>query len=387
MSTGAVARSRTRIALVIQGDPSQPKLWSGVPASFGGGLEAAGCEFVPIDAEIPAGGRIANALNMSWADRSASRFFAAGSRLVSGRRLRAAGPVDGVVIMGSGSSIATEAPLVTFDDMTVVQARQEGGRSLDALGDAAAARWHARQRQSYERCGACCTASNWAADSIRDDYGIPDSKIHVVGFGHNIEMEKPTRDWHTPRFLWVGADWRRKNGEAIMEAFRTIRGVHPDATLDLVGAHPEVDAEGVTGHGRLPLGSPQGQREYLDILRRCTCYVMPSLFEPLGISYIDAATAGMPSIGTTSGGARDAIGDSGKLVDPADQEALIKAMLDLCDPATARELGDRARAHSDLYTWRAVAERVLRALAPAGVNVERLAPFIDRSPAPVASPG
>jgi len=381
MDIETAAGSGTRIALVIQGDPTQPRLWSGVPAGFGRGLEAAGCELVPIDAEIPAGDRIANTLDISWADRSASRFFAAGSRLVSGRRLRAAGPVDGVVIMGSGSSIATDAPLVTFDDMTVVQARQEGGRSIDALSDAAASRWHERQRRSYEACTGCCAASNWAADSIRDDYGIPDEKIHVVGFGRNVEIEKPDRDWSAPRFLWVGSDWQRKNGEAIIEAFRMVRNAHPDATLDLVGDHPQIDAEGVTGHGRLPLGSPEGQREYLDILRRCTCYVMPSLFEPLGISYIDAGTAGMPSIGTTNGGARDMIGDSGRLVDPADRDALTKAMLELCDPATAHELGDRARTRSDLYTWRAVAERVLRALRPAGLDVEQLASFVDRSPA------
>ncbi|MGH3430191.1 MAG: glycosyltransferase family 4 protein, partial [Mycobacteriales bacterium] len=341
MGTETAVKPNARIALVLQGDPSSPGTWSGVPASLGHGLEAVGCEVVPIDAEIPAGGKIANALKMSWADRSASRFFAAGSGFVSKRRLRAAGPVDGVVIMGSGSSIATEAPLVTFEDMTVVQARREGGQSYDALSDAAVSRWHARQRRNYERCSSCCAASNWAADSIRDDYGVPDSKIHVVGFGHNIEMEKPSRDWNTPRFLWVGSDWKRKNGAAIVEALRTVRGVHPDATLDLVGAHPEVDAEGVIGHGRLPLGSPQGQREYLDLLRRSTCYVMPSVYEPLGISYIDAATAGIPSIGTTSGGARDAIDDNGRLVDPSDPEALTRAMIELCDPATARDLGDR----------------------------------------------
>lgn len=374
-------RPTGRIALVLQGDPSLPGSWSGVPASLGSGLRDAGCEVVPIDAEVPHGGGIGRILKMSWADQAASRAFAAASGFIASRRLRAAGPVDGVVMMGSGYEISTEAPVVTFEDMTVAQARRQGDPAYEAISDAAVARWRARQQRTYERCRGCCAASNWAADSIRDDYGIPDSKIHVVGFGHNVEMEKPDRDWGTPRFLWVGADWSRKNGAAILEAFRQVRSGHPEATLDLVGAHPEVDQDGVTGHGRLALGSAQGQREYADLLRRSTCYVMPSSYEPLGIAYIDAATAGMPSIGTASGGAIDAIADGGVVVDPSDRDALVRAMVELCDPKTARELGDRARERSDLYTWRAVSERVLRALRPAGIDLERLAPFIDRAAA------
>jgi hypothetical protein len=57
-------------------------------------------------------------------------------------------------------------------------------------------------------------------------------------------------------------------------------------------------------------------------------------------------------------------------------------MLELCDPATANALGDRARTRADLYTWRAVAERILRALAPPGVDLAELAPDIE----PVAVP-
>lgn len=337
---------------------------------------------VPVDAEVPHGGRISRTLGLSWAQAQASRAFAAANSHFARRRLRAAAPLDGVVMMGSGYSLPTEPPYVTFDDMTVTQATRQGDPGYETLGDSAAKRWRAVQRRSYENARACCVAANWAADSVRDDYGVPESKIHVVGFGHNVEMDKPRRDWSVPRFLWVGVNWERKRGAAVVEALARVRETHPEATLDLVGNHPEVDAPGVTGHGRLALGSEQGQREYHDLLRRCTCFVMPSTYEPLGIAYIDAATAGMPAIGTTSGGAADAVGDGGRVVDPFDQEALVAAMLELSDPATAQALGDRARAHSDLYTWRAVAERIVRALAPEGVDLDGLAPFVPRSAPP-----
>jgi hypothetical protein len=53
-------------------------------------------------------------------------------------------------------------------------------------------------------------------------------------------------------------------------------------------------------------------------------------------------------------------------------------MIELSDPETARSLGERARERSGLYSWRAVAERVLRALAPPGVDLDGLAAFIER---------
>jgi hypothetical protein len=44
-------------------------------------------------------------------------------------------------------------------------------------------------------------------------------------------------------------------------------------------------------------------------------------------------------------------------------QALSRAMLELCEPNRARELGERAFAHSAGLSWQGVAERILSALA------------------------
>jgi glycosyltransferase involved in cell wall biosynthesis len=204
-------------------------------------------------------------------------------------------------------------------------------------------------------------ASGWAATSVHEDYGVDAAKIHVVGLGANVEVDLVERDWSSPRFLFVGVDWERKRGAAVLEAFAAVRREHPSATLDLVGSHDPVRAEGVTDHGLLALGS-DGASRYAELLRRSTCLVMPSTFEPYGIAYLDAAVAGIPSIGTTCGGAAEAIGGCGRVVDPADPDALVAAMAELADPEMARKLGERARSRREALSWRAVAERVLEAL-------------------------
>lgn len=369
-----------RVALVMQGDPTDAATWSGVPASLSAGLEAAGCAVVAVQAEFPQAPRVARLLRMEWAEQSTSRAFSAAHGATANHRLRKAGGLDGVVMLGSGYALSTAAPVVSFDDITVDLARRQGGPPYDSLRSAGIERWIARQRRIYHGIQGCCATSTWAAESVREDYGVPPSKVHVVGAGHNVDPGRVERDWSIPRFLFVGADWERKRGEACVEAFAAIRREHPGATLDLVGGHPRVDADGVSGHGHLPLNSEQGRRRYAELLHRATCFLMPSTYEPFGIAYVDAASAGIASIGTTVGGAPDAIGEGGRLVDPADEGALGVAMLELCEPETARRLGERAYERSKLLTWRAVAERLLRALRPGGIEIDGLAQFLQPQP-------
>lgn len=373
--------SPPRIALVEQGDPTDPASWSGVPSRLSRGLAAAGCEVLPVRAMFHGAHRLGGLLGMSWADQAASRSFAAAFGAAANRSLRRSRPLDGIVMIGSGYALDTAAPLVTFEDMTVAQALRQGEPPYDRLSGRAAARWMARQRRVYAASRGCCLASAWAATSVREDYGMPAAKVHVVGVGRNIDVGAAERDWSVPRFLFVGGDWERKRGAAVVEGFGAVRRHHAGATLDLVGDHPPVSGDGVTGHGRLPLGSEDGQRRYAELLRRSTCFLMPSTHEPFGIAYLDAGACGLPSIGTTVGGAPEAIGEGGLAVDPADPGALEQAMLRLADGEVAERLGRRALEHAATLTWRATAERLLRALRPRGVELDRLPQFLAPSPA------
>lgn len=365
-----------RIALVQQGDPTDPATWSGVPARLSRGIEGAGCELVPVHATFRGAGRILQVTRMSWADQSANRFFALASGAVADRALRRDGGLDGVVMIGTGYSLRTNLPVVTYEDLTVAQALRRDEPPYNEVGKGAGRRWRARQGRIYERSRGCAVTSAFAAKSIVDDYGISPEKVHVVGVGRNIDAGRVERDWSVPRFLFVGADWRRKRGAAVVASFAEVRRRYPQATLDLVGGHPPIEAPGVTGHGLLPLGSADGQRRYAELLHRATCFVMPSSLEAFGIAYMDAGATGLPSIGTTVGGAPDAVGDGGRIVDPTDDDALTAAMLELADPETARRLGERAYRHAGPFTWQAVGERLLRALRPPGLDLAGLPEFL-----------
>ncbi|MGN6558498.1 MAG: glycosyltransferase family 4 protein [Solirubrobacterales bacterium] len=349
--------------MINQGSPEGGS-WSGIPAGLTAGMQSEGAEVVHIDASVPREGRLEKVLRMSWTDRAASRSFAVAGSYLARRGVRQAGPLDGVVMIGSGYALGSAVPYVTFDDGTVAQALDLLGLG-DVLGERVATAWRRRQARVYRDAFGCCLASEWAAASVRDDYGIDPAKVHVVGFGVNLtEAPEAERDWNKPRFLFAGFDWERKRGPAVVGAFAEVRKQYPEAALDLVGGHPPIEAEGVTTHGPLPLSSEEGQRRYAELLAKATCMVMPSTIEPFGIAYLDAAQAGIPSIGTTIGGAADAIGDGGRLVDPTDPDALVEAMMELAQPALAQQLGGHARERAKSFTWQAVARRVLGVLLP-----------------------
>jgi hypothetical protein len=367
-----------RIAIAFQGDATDPRSWSGAPAGLWQGLDALDVERLAIDARFPGYAKLAHRLGMSWAQAAANPLFASGAGFAAGR---AAGreQVDAAIAIGTGFALPARVRTVTFEDMTVAQAMRTGDPAYNSLSERAKRRWRARQRRAYSRGVACCAASHWAADSIVEDYGVPRERVHVVGLGCKMPFaENPPRDWSTPHFVFAGFEWERKGGPAVLAAFAKLRERNPVATLDLVGGHPRVELAGVTGHGPMPLDLPDAQRRYAAILDRATCMVMPSAYEPFGIAYADAGARGVPSIGTTVGGAADAIGDGGVLVPPGDPEALHAAMLELSDPVTAERLGARANRHAEGLSWNGVTERLVRALQPPGVNTEGLTHYLER---------
>ena len=327
------------------------RTWSGVPVGLTRGLRAHGAEVVHLTGSSTGGTAMRSA---EVAERSEGEIR---------RAVRAAGPLDGVVQMGSTFTLPEGVRYVTFEDVTVAQALAV----LD-LEAAWAETWRRRQAEAYSRALACCAATEWTAGSLTGDYGVPREKVRVVGFGANLELEPPAgKAYAPPRFLFLGRGWERKNGPAVLRAFEALHGEVPGASLDLVSDHPPVDHPAIRGHGPLPR-EPEPRREAArrrflgGLFESATCFVLPSRFEPYGIAYLEAGGAGVASIGTSAGGAADVIGRGGRVVDPDDDDALRAAMLALCDAATARRLGAEARRNAAGQTWAGVAGRVLDAL-------------------------
>jgi glycosyltransferase involved in cell wall biosynthesis len=133
--------------------------------------------------------------------------------------------------------------------------------------------------------------------------------------------------------------------------------------LDIVGEHPPIRSDGVTGHGLLRRDVPEQRRIVEELFGTATCFVMPSHLEAAGIVYLEAASAGTPVIGTKNGGSAWLIGDGGTVVDPTNDDELVDAMRRFADPVVAAHTGAIGRARAASFTWTAVARRLADALS------------------------
>ncbi len=372
-----------RVGLANQGDPEDPTAFSGTPASLLRGLRQAGAEPVAVSGALPPAlerlvVRAAVAARLRPADRhelraAVEREHAAAmlgplvERVRNARlrvELRRAGRLAGVVQHGTEVRLPAGTRYVTYEDATTKLARRtwdwahhRGNRARDED------RQDRRAAAVYAGARGCCAMSHWAAASLREDFGLPAERVHVVGVGPVRTLRPPaTRDWTVPRLLFVGLDWERKNGPRVLSAFAQLRREHPEATLDVVGGHPRLDLPGVRTHGVVSLDDAGGDARLQALFDHATCFVMPSLHEPAGQVYIEAGCAGIPSVGSTHGGASTLIGAGGTVVDPADDAALLAALRHLGAGEAAAAAGRAAARQAALLSWSQVAQRLLRAL-------------------------
>lgn len=366
-------------------DPESPSVWSGVTKAAIDQLRAR-VHYAGVHTAMPL---VPPARAIHWIRSAVGRApyswtLAPEMRLLASltepiRRRSTPPTVDGWIHICGGYGRTVSGRYVALGEIppSVLRSARWGGSFGYRGSTRRQQKWVAAKHAAvYRGAHACCVTGRWSADGLIRD-GVPANRVRVVGCGTNLALAPPEeRDWSHPRFLFVGWDWARKNGDAVVRAFTELRAAVPSAHLDVVGHHPPIKVEGVTGHGPLSAFDPSSRPALESLFLDATAFVMPSLLEPLGIVYAEAAAAGIASIGTTNGGAGDIIGDAGMLVDPEDSTALTRAMRELSDPDTARALGARAAAQAGGRSWALVGQRVLRALDLDWPGQSELADFL-----------
>lgn len=215
------------------------------------------------------------------------------------------------------------------------------------------------------------------SDSTRDDLvarGVPRERIAVVYPGVDSVRFTPSPSGQRtdpPRFVYVGRIKRYKGVELLLRALLEARRHRPDLTLDIAGSgddRPRLEALAAT----LGLGEAVRFLGFVDeatklaLLRGAVANVFPSPKEGWGITVMEAAACGTPSLASDSPGLRDSVRDgiTGILVPHGDVAAMAAAMCRLADdPLLVATLGAAARRHAEQLTWESAADQVERHLA------------------------
>lgn len=88
------------------------------------------------------------------------------------------------------------------------------------------------------------------------------------------------------------------------------------------------------------------------LMMSCKMFVMPSLYESLGLAAVELISCGRPIVCTDVGGLPDTVGAGGIVVPPKDPHAISDAVNRLlADPAACDELGRKGAEHAERYRW------------------------------------
>jgi glycosyltransferase involved in cell wall biosynthesis len=209
------------------------------------------------------------------------------------------------------------------------------------------------------------------SESTRDDLvarGVDTHRIRVIHPGVDSVKYRPDPEvarTADPTFVYVGRLKRYKKVDVAIRALAIARRERPELRLDIAGGGDHLAelrqlaaAAGQSEAVRF-LGFVS-EEEKLRLFRTAWANVFPSPKEGWGITIMEAAACGTPSIASDSPGLRDSVraGTTGWLVPHGDAPALARQYLDLAgDPGLVQRFGVAARRHAEQLTWDAAADQ------------------------------
>jgi glycosyltransferase involved in cell wall biosynthesis len=219
---------------------------------------------------------------------------------------------------------------------------------------------HPMRSHLVQRIAATCTdryiaVSEGVGRRLRSRFGVPDRKIRVIANGIDVERWPAPRNprlrsmlagaTDRPIVLTVGRLDAQKGHRYLLAAAAEV----PDALFVLVGEGRErADLEararslGVADRVRF-----LGHRDDVpELLAACDVFVLPSLYEGLPLSVLEAMAAARPVVATAIEGISETVVDgmTGLLVPPADPAALARAVRAvLTDAVLAGRMGQAGR--------------------------------------------
>jgi glycosyltransferase involved in cell wall biosynthesis len=352
-----------RLLGLIPEPPFHPKSWSGISANFFGALRGEGLLADAKNVQLP---RTQERLEMlrvlSWPmERWKGRYRASVSRFraltdIARVEIERSGDSTGVLQVGAWFSAGsvTTLPCFSYHDANAAMGYQNYGRGL--LTEAQQ-RDHLRwESEVYTKLRGIFVMSSWLASSFTTDFGVPAKKLNVVGAGINRGAlpSLSDRDFSVPRFLFVGKDFERKGGPFLLKAFAEVRRQVPHAELVIVGPSLKLDQEGVSCPGFLSLAVPEQVAQLNELFRSATTVVLPSVYEPFGISLLEGMAYGLPCIATDRCAMPEIVQHrvTGLIAAAEDVGSLADAMLQLArNPRDAEVMGRAGRRRVEKEDW------------------------------------
>lgn len=215
-----------------------------------------------------------------------------------------------------------------------------------------------------QRIRGIITISRFSRDRLLEYCQLPPEKITVIPQGvdpcfHPVDEEAIAdvrRKLALPEryVLYVGSLAPRKNLARLLQAWKLVSPLHPDASLVLVGTSSHVFRD--AGLGSLPRSVMAtgyvAEDQLAAVYGGAEILVFPSLYEGFGLPVLEAMACGTPVITSNVTSTPEVAGDAALLVDPYSEESMADGLQKLLSDAALRaQLAARGLERAKEFTW------------------------------------
>jgi glycosyltransferase involved in cell wall biosynthesis len=166
-------------------------------------------------------------------------------------------------------------------------------------------------------------------------FGIDENLIAVVYNGNNFPADESKIEYQKENYiLAVGNRNPRKNLKSIIDAFASIADKYPSLELRIAGNYGwgEDDELRIKNYElgikeRIKILGYVSDDKLVELYRKATCLVYPSLYEGFGLPILEAMSLGCPVITSSSSSMPEVGRDAVLYVDPKNVEELSTTMI------------------------------------------------------------
>jgi glycosyltransferase involved in cell wall biosynthesis len=215
-------------------------------------------------------------------------------------------------------------------------------RSSDVL---TAVQW----KRSLRRAAHVAFGSEATRDEVLSELSLSSTSVVYPGVPAGFSRGDDERE---PFVLHLGSNDPRDNTGIAVEAC-----ARAGANLRVVGGWNDDGAEAL---GRV------SDEELVDLYRRASAFLDPTLYEGFGYGVLEAMACGTPVVASNVTSIPEVVGDAGLLCDPNDVDGLAHAVRRMLDePELVETLRERGYRRAAMFTWEQTAEGLSAAIAAA----------------------
>ncbi len=216
------------------------------------------------------------------------------------------------------------------------------------------------------------------------DKGIDPNKIVVINPGINPVNELNNKSLDkvesllkikAPRLITISRFDKRKNHEKIIMALRNLKQQYPNIVYICIGYGDEEKnikklVQELDLNSQVMFFKDISNDLKNSLLAKSNIFVMPTIInktsvEGFGISYIEAAQYGVPSIGGKDGGASDAIrhNKTGLICDGNNLDDIYSSLYSMIENKKYLEFGKNAKEYVSKFEWSRIIEEYKKILS------------------------